>query len=39
LQNQWISALNEPVTLEDMIADYPRHFKLHYDEIVDLIAH
>ena len=25
--------------LEDMIADYPRHFKLHYDEIVDLIAH
>jgi len=37
LQNQWISALNEYVTLEDMIVDYPRHFKLHLDEIVDLI--
>ena len=37
LQNQWISALNEPVSLEDMIVDYPRHFKLHFDEIVDLI--
>lgn len=38
LQNQWISALNEHITLEEMIVDYPRHFKLHYDEIVDLIA-
>ncbi|ATB69773.1 hypothetical protein SJPD1_1668 [Sulfurospirillum diekertiae] len=38
LQQQWISALNEHITLEEMIVDYPRHFKLHYDEIVDLIA-
>lgn len=38
LQHQWISALNEHITLEEMIVDYPRHFKLHYDEIVDLIA-
>lgn len=37
LRQQWISALNEHVTLEDMIIDYPRHFKLHLDEIADLI--
>jgi len=38
LRNEWISALKEPVTLEAMIVDYPRHFKLHRDEIVDLIS-
>lgn len=38
LQQQWINALNEHITLEAMIVDYPRHFKLHFDEIVDLIA-
>jgi hypothetical protein len=36
LQNEWISALNEHISLEAMIVDYPRHFKLHLDEIVDL---
>lgn len=39
LQNEWISALNQHVTLEAMVVDYPRHFKLHLDEIVDLIHH
>lgn len=29
----WITALNEQVTLREMITDYPRHFKLHLDEI------
>lgn len=38
LQHQWISALNEHITLEAMIVDYPRHFKLHFDEIVGLVA-
>lgn len=39
LQNEWISALNERISLEAMIVDFPRHFKLHRDEIVDLISH
>lgn len=38
LQNEWISALNERISLEAMIVDFPRHFKLHRDEIVDLIS-
>lgn len=38
LHNEWISALNTHITLEAMIVDYPRHFKLHRDEIVELIA-
>ena len=38
LQNVWISALDQSITLEAMIVDFPRHFKLHYDEIVDLAA-
>jgi hypothetical protein len=37
LQNIWISALNDKVSLEDMVVDYPRHFKLHLDEINELI--
>ena len=37
LDQYWISALNEPVTLREMITDYPRHFKLHLDEISALI--
>jgi hypothetical protein len=37
LNQYWISALNETVTLEEMITDYPRHFKLHLDEISALI--
>ncbi|HGZ70891.1 MAG TPA: DinB family protein [Nitratifractor sp.] len=37
LQNRWISALGEEYTLEEMIIDYPVHFKLHLDEIKDLL--
>lgn len=37
LNQSWISALKERVTLREMIADYPRHFKLHLNEISALI--
>ena len=37
LEQYWISALNQKVTLRQMIADYPRHFKLHLNEISALI--
>jgi hypothetical protein len=37
LENQWISALNEKITLEAMVVDFPRHFKLHLTEIEELI--
>jgi hypothetical protein len=37
LNQQWISALNEKISLRDMINDYPRHFKLHLNEISALI--
>jgi len=37
LNQQWISALNEKISLREMINDYPRHFKLHLNEISALI--
>ena len=37
LEEYWISALNEKITLREMIHDYPRHFKLHMNEISALI--
>lgn len=37
LQNKWISALRDQYTLEEMIVDYPVHFKIHLDEIKELI--
>ena len=37
LNNEWISALNDHVTLENMITDYLRHFQLHLSEIKELI--
>ena len=37
LDQYWISALKEKVTLREMITDYPRHFKLHINEISALI--
>jgi len=37
LNQQWISALKERVTVREMIADYPHHFKLHLNEISALI--
>ena len=37
LEQVWISALVDRVTLEAMIEDFPRHFKLHLGEIEELI--
>jgi hypothetical protein len=37
LDNIWISALNDAVSLKSMMIDYLRHFRLHLSEIDDLI--
>ncbi len=37
LDQLWINALNNTVSLKNMIIDYLRHFKLHLSEIDDLI--
>jgi predicted MPP superfamily phosphohydrolase len=37
LDHEWITALNAKVSLKAMIQDYPRHFKLHLNEIKELI--
>lgn len=37
LGNVWISALDEKISLESMVKNYPRHFRLHLDEITDLM--
>jgi hypothetical protein len=37
LSNVWLSGLNEKVSLKAMVVDYLRHFKLHLDEITELI--
>lgn len=37
LDNPWITALNQKVTLKEMIVDYLSHFKLHLGEIDELI--
>lgn len=33
LNQIWISALKDRITLKEMITDYPQHFKLHLNEI------
>lgn len=38
LQNQWIAGADRLITLEEMVVDYPRHLKLHLDEIEELIS-
>ncbi len=38
ISNIWISALGQEITLFEMIVDYPRHLKLHLDEIDALLA-
>lgn len=38
LDNEWITALNQRVSLKAMIIDYLRHFKLHLCEIDELIT-
>lgn len=37
LNNEWITALDQKVSLKAMIIDYLRHFKLHISEIEELI--
>jgi predicted MPP superfamily phosphohydrolase len=37
LSNVWISGTNEEISLEAMVVDFPRHFKLHLNEIDELI--
>jgi hypothetical protein len=38
LDNEWITALGKNVSLKAMIIDYLRHFKLHLEEIRELIT-
>ena len=38
LDNVWISGLNEEISLEAMVVDFPRHFKLHLNEIDELVS-
>jgi len=37
LNNEWISALDQRITLQAMVDDYPRHLKLHLEEIEELM--
>jgi len=37
LKNEWISGLNEKISLKSMVIDYLRHFRLHLDEINELM--
>jgi len=37
LENVWISALNQSISLRSMVSDYLRHFQLHLREIDELI--
>lgn len=37
LDNLWINALNNTISLKEMIINYLQHFKLHLSEIDDLI--
>jgi len=37
LENEWIAGPERNITLRIMIVDFPRHLKLHLDEIDDLI--
>ncbi len=36
MDNKWIASPTEEVSLKDMILDYPRHLKLHINEIHEL---
>lgn len=37
LNNEWFAAVNEKITLKEMVEDFPRHFKLHLNEIENLL--
>ena len=38
LENIWISALGQEISLRAMVLDYPRHFRLHLKEIDELLT-
>ncbi len=38
LDNLWTDGFIKPVTLENIITDFPEHFELHMNEIKELIA-
>jgi hypothetical protein len=38
LKNEWVSDPGTRITLEKMVEDFPRHFKLHIAEIEELLA-
>lgn len=38
LDNEWVSDNNIRTTLKEMIEDFPRHFKLHLDQIIELLS-
>lgn len=38
LQNEWISDFKESTSLQEMVEDFPRHFKLHLSEIEFLLS-
>jgi hypothetical protein len=38
LDNVWISALNDTISLRAMIDDYLRHFRLHLNEITAILS-
>jgi hypothetical protein len=37
LNQEWINALNEKITLRTLLSEYQKHFKLHLNEISALI--
>lgn len=37
LENIWVSGIKEKISLHDTIAEFPRHFKLHIEEITELM--
>ena len=37
LENEWIAGPDQKITLKTMVLDFPRHLKLHLNEINDLI--
>jgi len=37
LQNEWIASQDKRVTLQEIVMDFLRHFKLHLNEIIELI--
>jgi len=39
LHNEWIADINVNVTLKEMVEDFPRHFRLHLNEIEELMTH